>query len=432
LYKQKLGFERKIRHMNNPLNDTTTVTIFVRHSEECIKENGLLDRNYRKCNCRKWLYIYENGKGRRISAGTRTWAEAERKALAERIRLDPVEVEKRRLRAEDDEQRGKAITVIDALKEWVGEFKGQSPSTAGGYRSDSKKIREWAERNEITLLQDITRSHLSVWRSHWSKVADPKADPATLHKGDRMSLASQQQFQIRVKAFFKWAVENGHLAKDPAAALKPIRYKLTETQPLSKAQFDQLIAQTDLYDGRYTRACDKWGAELKAIFLAQRWAGLRIIDVLMLPRKALVGKVLSLKTLKTGAQVRTSLPSHVVKALKALKPRSQVHPLAFFWNRTSGYKTLEAAFLKRIRGLNRYLNFHDEEGQPMRFHSHMLRDTFAVELLLAGFPLEKVSKLLTHTSVRVTEKHYAPWVKQRLQQLDEDHVAIMKKMGAKF
>ena len=50
---------------------------------------------------------------------------------------------------------------------------------------------------------------------------------------------------------------------------------------------------------------------------------------------------------------------------------------------------------------------------PKRSHPHMFRDTFAVEMLLAGVPLEQVSVLLGHKSVKITEKHYAPWVKAR-------------------
>jgi len=52
-------------------------------------------------------------------------------------------------------------------------------------------------------------------------------------------------------------------------------------------------------------------------------------------------------------------------------------------------------------------------------HAHMLRDTFAVEMLLAGVPLEQVSKLLGHFSVKTTEKHYALWVKARRQQRED-------------
>jgi integrase len=47
----------------------------------------------------------------------------------------------------------------------------------------------------------------------------------------------------------------------------------------------------------------------------------------------------------------------------------------------------------------------------------MMRDTFAVEMLLAGVPIDQVSMLLGHSSVKITEKHYSPWVKARQDQL---------------
>src|SRR5262249_26210999 len=41
------------------------------------------------------------------------------------------------------------------------------------------------------------------------------------------------------------------------------------------------------------------------------------------------------------------------------------------------------------------------------------RFTFAVELLLADVPLDQVSILLGYSSIKATERHYAPWVKSR-------------------
>lgn len=57
------------------------------------------------------------------------------------------------------------------------------------------------------------------------------------------------------------------------------------------------------------------------------------------------------------------------------------------------------------------------EDEPIHIDS---RDAFAVELLLAGVPIERVSILLGHQSVRITEKHYAPWVSSRQEQLEAD------------
>ncbi|HEV2495700.1 MAG TPA: tyrosine-type recombinase/integrase [Terriglobia bacterium] len=53
-------------------------------------------------------------------------------------------------------------------------------------------------------------------------------------------------------------------------------------------------------------------------------------------------------------------------------------------------------------------------------HAHRFRDTFAVGLLQHGIPMERVSVLLGHSSIKVTEKYYAPWVRARQEQLEAD------------
>jgi len=53
-------------------------------------------------------------------------------------------------------------------------------------------------------------------------------------------------------------------------------------------------------------------------------------------------------------------------------------------------------------------------------HAHCFRDSFAVELLLSGVPLERVSVLMGHFTVKITERHYAPWVRERQEQMEAD------------
>ena len=68
---------------------------------------------------------------------------------------------------------------------------------------------------------------------------------------------------------------------------------------------------------------------------------------------------------------------------------------------------------KRLRKLFRLAGV--EHG-----HAHRFRDTFAAELLLAGVPLERVSILLGHQSVKITEKYYAAWTDSRQRQIEDD------------
>ena len=49
---------------------------------------------------------------------------------------------------------------------------------------------------------------------------------------------------------------------------------------------------------------------------------------------------------------------------------------------------------------------------------HRLRDTYAVRKLAAGLNISDVSRLLGHSSVDVTERHYNKWVRNRAERLE--------------
>jgi len=51
--------------------------------------------------------------------------------------------------------------------------------------------------------------------------------------------------------------------------------------------------------------------------------------------------------------------------------------------------------------------FDDAKITSGHMRRHRLRDTFAVDLLSKGVPMEEVSKLLGHESIKTTEKSYS-------------------------
>jgi integrase len=89
------------------------------------------------------------------------------------------------------------------------------------------------------------------------------------------------------------------------------------------------------------------------------------------------------------------------------------NPAYFFWSTGTGKEQSAVTnWQHELRHLFRTAGF--AEGHP-----HQLRDTAAVEWLTSGIPLEEVSKLLGHESVKTTEKHYSPWIQGRQDRLDD-------------
>ena len=156
------------------------------------------------------------------------------------------------------------------------------------------------------------------------------------------------------------------------------------------------------------------------MLLLCRHSGLRISDAARLERSKLLGNdALFLRTTKTGQHVYVPLPPTVAKRLRELKNDNAKY---FFWNGTSARET------PGIRWWNTIKTIFKAAGIPDS-HPHCLRDTFAVECLIGGIDIKKVSVMLGHSSVAITERHYLPWVLARQTDLEESMRRMWKVSG---
>jgi len=402
-----------------------TITVFVRHSSECPKRD---DPQWKRCNCRKSLYIREGGKTRYLSAQTRSWEQAERMAQAERDLRDPVQIKLQKIAESEAAKDALRLKPLgDALKQWLAGMKTPGEASVDAYRSTTRKIQRWADRVGVVYVSDVTPALLDEWRASWSPDAKDKAN--------RLALTTQAALLTRVKAFFRWAAAMEYARRSPALMLKAVTPEDSQTWPLTPQQFEELLAATHKLDAEARYKSAQVGQHLRALFLVQRWTGLRVGDVLSLPKSALQGNRLmaviqkKLHRKPAAARVVCIVPDHVAEALTSLPLRDEEHPDYFFWSRKCSQQVNTNKWLRKVDRLNDYLSFTTEAGDPMDFRSHMLRDTFAVEMLLAGVLLEKVSKLLTHESVTMTERYYAKWTAPHRQQLEDEAVAAMRRMG---
>jgi site-specific recombinase XerD len=103
--------------------------------------------------------------------------------------------------------------------------------------------------------------------------------------------------------------------------------------------------------------------------------------------------------------------------LRALRAVPRVTDSLYFWSGNGKLETAVKDYQGRLLEVFKLAGL--SKGKTFAI-AHRFRDTFAVHLLLAGVPIERVQILLGHSSVKTTQKHYSPWVKARQEQLEAD------------
>ena len=175
--------------------------------------------------------------------------------------------------------------------------------------------------------------------------------------------------------------------------------------PFSPEEWEKILWATALYPDRPNGRC----VQVKAFVLLLRYSRLRIGDAVSLETKRIRDGKLLLYTAKAGTPVWLPLPEEVLSSLQCGAENER-----YFWSGVGKLKSAVADWRGSLAKLSKMAG--------ARGHAHLLRDFFAVDLLNHGVTLENVAALLGN-SVRIAEKHYAPWV-QAGQVVLED--AVMK------
>ncbi len=354
------------------------LTIYRRHRKGCEHRNK--GRKYRRCRCPIWVDGFLAGQEIRKSLGMAGWQKAQ----------DVV----REMEATEGEPKdtNEPITLQTAEERCLADAKARklNESTIYKYRLLFKQISDFAQKHGLRYLKELDLQTLDEFRSEWKD-------------GPRSSLKKLE----RLRAFLRFCERRKWIDNNPAIDLKAPKIQNRPTMPFTHAEILKILAAFDKYAERAGVANTQ---RLKAFVLLLRYSGMRIGDTVRCGVDRITDNKLFLYTQKTGVPVHCVLPDFVVRELEAAPKSSEGH---FFW---TGKSKLHSAIGKWQRRLQTLFTVAEVQGG----HAHRFRDTFAVELLLAGVPLERVSVLLGHQSVRITERHYSPWVRSRQEQLEQD------------
>jgi integrase len=284
-----------------------------------------------------------------------------------------------------------------------------------------QNLLKFAASRGLRFIGEMDLVFLREWRAAW-----------TIGDLSRYKRQSQVLQFLRFCESAKW-VQPG-FTDEMQKGLRKVKYKKTRTDYFTREEYTKILKAASLYSDR--PSVDKLHAvspvdavgsrRITAITELMRWTGLSIGMAATLERNRLKYSqsedmwIIDLYREKTatsagGGWVHTPIPNDVAEMLLNV-PGSQQCPVNetwFFWSGRGKVKSVVSNWQRSYKKLFKMTGLTNPDGTPKRCHPHMFRDTFAVEHLLAGVPIEDVSRLLGHASVKETEKSYLPWVMAR-------------------
>lgn len=253
------------------------------------------------------------------------------------------------------------------------------------------QLTAFAEQQNLKFVDEFTRTQIEAFRNSWSDGA----------------LSRQKRYE-RLRSVFRYALDHEIITVNPTATLKGIKVKDDngKVKDFSATEMKAILeaARSDKDKRIYPLA------------LLLRYSGLRISDATMLHKDALKGDQLTVRTIKTNAEVSVTLPAFVANQLRAI---GREHDGYFFWNGESTLASLTDLY--RDNHLRRVFTAAKVAGTP-----HMFRHTFVHALLNEGLSMRDVAAAIGDT-VRITERHYGKWNVREQERLNQRIVAVNEK-----
>lgn len=344
--------------------------LFRRHTKTCPhRKKG---RAYAACDCPIWVYAFLQGKEIRSSVGTTSWQHAlkwlqEQQGTATR----------------EEAVRGKLLADAAALYLADCEERQLAEGTLEQYDNSLTSFANFCHEAKRTRVHQVDLETVRGWRGTM------KMAPASIRK------------QIEhIRTFFRFCIDNNWCDTNPALRVKPPKETRRPTLPFSDDEVQKLLAACDLLDNQNPAWVEPARRRARALVLLLVYSGLRIEDAVTLERSRLQkdGR-LHLRQAKTGEPVYLELHPQAIAALKAL-PEAGAY---FLWSGNGKVSSVKGSARRTIAKLG------ELAGVP-NCHPHRFRDTFSIGLLRKGVDIRDVQLLLGHTSIRTTERHYAPFV----------------------
>jgi len=257
---------------------------------------------------------------------------------------------------------------IDFLKS-----QGKASATILAYSSDIKQFIDFLiEEKKITQADSVLPEHIEDFKKYL-------AEKKYIAKSISRKLNS-------IRTFFRFLLSQGLIKKDPASVVPHPRYEPVPPRILSKIEY------------RALRDCARDDPRLAAIVEILLQTGMRVGELARLTLDDISEKEIKITPYESNPERTVPLNSAAKKTLQRwLDVRPETTSRSVFITKKGNPLPV-----RNIRSLfNRLFKKAGIENATI----NSLRHTFIAHQLMAGVPLELVSKIVGHKRLSTTEKY---------------------------
>lgn len=274
-------------------------------------------------------------------------------------------------------------TVEQALQEFIMSLaaeRGSSRNTQGAYQTDLRQLQDFLRRKRITDWVKVRPDHLEAFVAH-------------LHDREYANTSIARKLAA-VKSFFLYLKISGAMEHDPAVALSAPRIEKYLPHALTPDEVALLFEQI----APSTPTGQRDAAMLQMLY----GTGLRVSELISVDLDDLdaellhvqcAGRTGRLRVLPLPSAARTELGGYL-RGARPLLLRQAITP-ALFLNH-HGERLTRQGFWLIIKGYARTAGIAD-------ITPHMLRHSFALDLIERGMELRSVQELLGHANLSTTQ-----------------------------
>ena len=277
------------------------------------------------------------------------------------------------------------------------------PRTLGQHRLALERLSRFLVAQSVVHIRDMTVDHLETFKT------------AGLPK--QMRTTTKATTFAKIRCFLRAAFRRGWIKEALVDKVSTVKAVYDQKEPYTDQEVKVILEHALQLDGG-THGYAKRPQTFQLLLDLMLATGLRVGDAVAFDPGALSkGDSLWIYTYQPQKQKRAEKPK-LLEAYITDEMKKRIDECAWlstrgpFWYGAGSDPTpLAQAVYERMQGIGARAGIVD-------CRPHRLRDTFAVQALLRGMQLEDVSRLLGHSSVKVTEAYYAKWISSRKRRLE--------------